>query len=173
MIHMPLPVAGLAVSLAILFQTPLAHALEVFACEPEWAALATELGGNDVNVFSATTARQDPHQIQARPALIARLRNADLVVCTGSELKIGWMPVLLRQASNGKVQPGTPGYFEATRFVRMLEVPAVLDRSMGDIHPGGNPHIQTSPLNIRAVAEALARRLAEIDSGHAAVYAQR
>src|ERR1041384_4248638 len=76
-------------------------ALNVYACEPEWAALATELGGNDVSVFSATTARQDPHQIQARPALIARLRNADLVVCTGSELEIGWMPVLLRQAGNG------------------------------------------------------------------------
>lgn len=148
-------------------------AINVFACEPEWAALATELGGNDVSVFSATTARQDPHQIQARPALIARLRNADLVVCTGSELEIGWMPVLLRQGGNGRVQPGTPGYFEATRFVRMLEIPAVLDRSMGDIHPGGNPHIQTSPLNIRAVADPLARRLAEIDAGHAAAYAQR
>jgi zinc/manganese transport system substrate-binding protein len=148
-------------------------ALNVFACEPEWAALATELGGGDVSVFSATTARQDPHQVQARPALIARLRSADLVVCTGSELEIGWMPVLLRQAANGRVQPGTPGYFEASRFVRMLEVPAVLDRAMGDIHPGGNPHIQTSPLNIRAVADALARRLSEVDSSRAAAYTQR
>jgi zinc/manganese transport system substrate-binding protein len=148
-------------------------ALNVFACEPEWAALATELGGNDVSAFSATTARQDPHQIQARPALIARLRNADLVVCTGSELEIGWMPVLLRQAANGGVQPGSPGYFEAARFVRLLEVPAVLDRALGDIHPGGNPHIQTGPQNIRAVADALGRRLAEVDASRAAAYTQR
>ncbi len=163
-----------ALLVLLLLAPATAHAaLNVYACEPEWAALATELGGDDVKVFAATTARQDPHQIQARPALIARLRNADLVVCTGSELEIGWMPVLLRQAANGRVQPGTPGYFEATRYVRMLEVPAVLDRAMGDIHPGGNPHIQTSAPNIRAVAVALAGRLAEVDAPHAAAYAQR
>src|SRR5438105_11778765 len=123
----------LVVCIAVALRSTAVYALEVFACEPEWGALATELGGDRANVFSATTARQDPHQIQARPALIARLRNADLVVCTGSELEIGWMPVLLRQASNGRVQPGTPGFFEAARFVRLLEVPAVLDRAMGDI----------------------------------------
>src|SRR6266853_4364365 len=173
MIHMPLPVAGLAVSLAILFQTPLAHALEVFACEPEWAALATELGGDKVEVFSATTARQDPHQIQARPALIARLRSADLVVCTGAELEIGWLPVLLRQAANARVQPGAPGYLEAAQYVRLLEKPTRLDRAEGDIHPAGNPHIQTDPRNIAAVATALARRLSEIDSVDNPVFAQR
>jgi zinc/manganese transport system substrate-binding protein len=168
-----LRLVALAVLLFLSAPSGARAALNVFACEPEWAALATELGGGDVSVFSATTARQDPHQIQARPALIARLRSADLVVCTGSELEIGWMPILLRQAANGRVQPGTPGFFEATRFVRMLEVPAVVDRAMGDIHPGGNPHIQTSPQNIRAVADALGRRLAEVDAGHAAAYAQR
>src|SRR5438105_413706 len=133
MIPWPIGAAGLALCAAVLFAPTGAAALEVFACEPEWAALATELGGDKVEVFSATTARQDPHQIQARPALIARLRSADLVVCTGAELEIGWMPMLLRQAANGRVQPGTPGYLEAARFVRLLEVPAVLDRAMGDI----------------------------------------
>src|SRR4029077_6659206 len=134
-----------------------AEALEIFACEPEWGALATELGGDKVEVFVATSARQDPHQIQARPALIARLRSADLVVCTGAELEIGWMPVLLRQASNGRVQPGSPGYFEAGQQVRLLDVPTRLDRAEGDIHPAGNPHIQTDPRNIATVAPALTR----------------
>ena len=150
-----------------------AAALNVFACEPEWGALAGELGGGDVSVFTATTARQDPHQIQARPALIARLRNADLVVCTGAELEIGWMPVLLRQAANGRVQPGLPGYFAAAEQVRLVDVPIRLDRSEGDVHAAGNPHIQTDPRNVRAVAVVLARRLAELDPGRSAAYAER
>jgi zinc/manganese transport system substrate-binding protein len=148
-------------------------ALNIFACEPEWGALATALGGNDVDVFVATTALQDPHQIQARPALISRLRNADLVACTGAELEIGWLPVLLRQASNGKVQPGQSGYFEATQQVTLLEKPTRLDRAEGDVHPAGNPHIQTDPRNMRIVAAALAKRLAVLDPSHAAAYAQR
>src|SRR5262252_5287322 len=173
MIHMPLRMAGLAVSLAVLLQMPVAHALEVFACEPEWAALATELGGDKVETFSATTARQDPHQIQARPALIARLRAADLVVCTGAELEVGWMPVLLRQAANGRVQPGSAGYFEAAQQVRLLEVPTRLDRAEGDIHAAGNPHIQTDPRNIATVAAALSRRMQELDQADAAGFAAR
>jgi zinc/manganese transport system substrate-binding protein len=148
-------------------------ALNIFACEPEWGALATALGGNDVDVFVATTALQDPHQIQARPALISRLRNADLVACTGAELEIGWLPVLLRQASNGKVQPGQSGYFEATQQVTLLEKPTRLDRAEGDVHPAGNPHIQTDPRNMRIVAAAFAKRLAVLDPSHAAGYAQR
>jgi zinc/manganese transport system substrate-binding protein len=148
-------------------------ALNVFACEPEWGALATVLGGDDVSVFNATTALQDPHQIQARPALIARLRGADIAVCTGAELEIGWMPVLLRQSSNAKVQPGAPGYFEAAQQVMLLEKPERLDRAEGDVHPAGNPHIQTDPRNMRIVAAALAKRLATIDPAHASGYAQR
>src|SRR5207253_6677016 len=110
---------------------------------------------------------------QARPALIAQLHSADLVVCTGAELEIGWMPVLLRQAANGRVQPGSPGNFEAAQQVRLLEVPTRLDRAEGDIHPAGNPHIQTDPRNVAAVATALARRLSEIDPADNAVFAQR
>jgi zinc/manganese transport system substrate-binding protein len=165
--------AAVAVLLAASGVASPARALEIFACEPEWAALASALGGSDVSVFAATTAHQDPHQIQARPALIARLRNADLVVCTGAELEIGWMPVLLRQSSNGRVQPGSAGYFEATQQVRLLEVPTRLDRAEGDVHPQGNPHVQTDPRNMRVIAAALARRLAEIDPAHAGGYAQR
>ncbi len=148
-------------------------AINVFACEPEWAALATEIGGDRINAYSATTALQDPHRIEARPSLIARVRNADLVVCTGSELEIGWLPILLTQSGNAKVQGGRPGNFEAAQYVSRLEIPKVLDRAMGDIHPGGNPHIQTDPRNIAKVAEALIARLAQIDAPGAESYRSR
>jgi zinc/manganese transport system substrate-binding protein len=147
--------------------------LNVFACEPEWAALATELGGDKVSVYSATTGQQDPHQIQARPGLIARARNADIAVCTGAELEIGWLPQILAQTSNQKIRPGTPGAFDATSFVHLLEVPARLDRAEGDIHGQGNPHIQTNPANILAAAKPLADRFAQLDPANAQTYAAR
>jgi zinc/manganese transport system substrate-binding protein len=156
------------------FATAPAHAaLRVLACEPEWAALTQELGGPLVDVSSATTALQDPHQIQARPSLIARMRNADLLVCTGAELEVGWLPVLLQQSGNDKVQAGQPGNFAAADFVRKLEIPAAVDRAQGDVHAAGNPHIQTDPRNIAAVARALTTRLQQVDAAHAADYAQR
>src|SRR3954449_4261576 len=108
---------------------PASAAVNIFACEPEWASLAQELGGDKVSVVSATTARQDPHHIEARPSLIARMRAADLVVCSGSELEIGWLPLLLTQSGNGRVRPGSPGYIEASQYVVKLEVPRVVDRS--------------------------------------------
>lgn len=151
-----------------------AHAaLQVLACEPEWASLTQELAGPLAEVSSATTALQDPHQIQAKPSLIARMRRADLVVCTGAELEIGWLPVLLQQAGNAKVQPGLPGNFSAADHVRKLDVPTALDRSQGDVHAAGNPHIQTDPRNIAAVAGPLSQRLAQLDPAHAADYAKR
>src|SRR4051794_12110535 len=171
MIRFPLRAAGLAFCLLLLLRAETARALDVFACEPEWAALAQELGGNTVTVSSATTARQDPHQIQARPSLIARLRTAHLLVCTGAELEVGWLPVLLRQAANPRVQPGAPGYFEAATLVRLLELPAQLDRAMGDVHAAGNPHVQTDPRNIAAVASALSARMQQLDPANAAAIA--
>src|SRR5438093_11436683 len=163
----------LVVAPLALLVTPAHAALRVFACEPEWGALAQELGGNLVDVAVATSALQDPHQIQAKPSLIARARNADLVVCTGAELEIGWLPVLLQQSGNAKVQPGQPGNFAAADFVRKLEVPALVDRSQGDVHAGGHPHIQTDPRNIAQVATALGTRLQQVDPAHAADYAKR
>lgn len=145
---------------------PSAHAgLRVFACEPEWAELATAIGGDAVDVSSATTALQDPHYIQARPSLIARVRRADLVVCSGSELEIGWLPMLLTKANNPRVQPGSPGYLETSTLVTRLEIPARLDRSLGDMHPDGNPHVQLNPHNIAVIAGVLAQRMAAIDPG--------
>ena len=165
-------IALLLAPLALLAQ-PAHAALRVFACEPEWGALAQELGGDLVDVTVATSALQDPHQIQAKPSLIARTRNADLVVCTGAELEIGWLPVLLQQSGNAKVQPGQPGNFAAADFVHKLEVPTQLDRAQGDVHAAGNPHIQTDPRNIAQVGAALAQRLAQIDAPHASQYTQR
>ncbi|HOM15534.1 MAG TPA: zinc ABC transporter substrate-binding protein [Rubrivivax sp.] len=152
---------------------PAGAALRVLACEPEWGALAQALGGAQLDVALATNGLQDPHQVQARPSLIARARNAQLLVCTGAELEIGWLPVLLQQSGNPAVQPGQPGNFAAADFVRKLEVPTVLDRSQGDVHAAGNPHIQTDPRNIALVAEPLARRLAELDPANAATYQAR
>jgi len=144
--------------------------LQVFACEAEWAALASELGGRQVEVFSATSAQQDVHHIQARPGLIARLRRADLLLCTGAGLEAGWLPVLLRRAGNPAVQPATQGYFEAAVHVDMLETPASLDRAQGDVHAEGNPHIHLDPRNIERVATALAERFAALDPAGAAHY---
>ena len=161
------------IALTFVASAPGYAALRVLACEPEWAALVQEIGGDRVDVTSATTAMQDPHQVQARPSLIARARNADLVVCTGAELEVGWLPVLLQQSGNAKVQPGQPGNFVAADAVRKLEVPASIDRSQGDVHAAGNPHIQTDPRNIARVADALAARLQLVDPPNAALYAQR
>ena len=149
---------------------PAQAALQVFACEPEWAALATAIGGSRVDVYTAVTGLQDIHQIQARPSLVAKARRADLMVCTGAELEVGWLPLVVRPSGNPRLQLGQPGYLEAASVVTMLEVPASVDRALGDIHPFGNPHLQTDPRNIAKVADALARRMAQLDPTHAAEY---
>jgi zinc/manganese transport system substrate-binding protein len=152
---------------------PAHAALNIFACTPEWGALAKELGGDKASVYTATTALQDPHRIEARPSLIARARNADLMVCTGAELEVGWVPLLQTQSGNAKIQAGQPGYFEASSAVSLIDRPARLDRAMGDVHAAGNPHIHLDPRNIEKVAAALGARMASLDSGEAAYYRER
>lgn len=149
---------------------PAQAALNIFSTVPEWAALAQEIGGNLVKATAVTTALQDPHHIDARPSLIARARNADLLLATGAELEVGWLPVVQRESGNPRIQPGQPGYFEAAAHVRMLDVPGRLDRAEGDVHAGGNPHIQTDPRNFLLIGEALAARLALVDPPNAATY---
>ena len=141
--------------------------LVVFTCEPEWAELIREIAGDDMNTFSATTARQDPHRLQARPSLIARVRQADLLVCTGADLEVGWLPLLLRRAGNPRLLPGQPGHFIASDHVRKLEIPSRIDRAGGDIHPQGNPHVHLDPRNLLRIADPLARRLAQLDPARA------
>jgi len=151
-----------------------AHAdLSIFATVPEWAALAQEIGGDKVKVYSATNALQDPHHVEARPSLIARARSADLVVATGAELEVGWLPLVIQQAGNPKVRPGQPGYFEAASFVALLCKPTRLDRAEGDVHPAGDPHIQTDPRNIARAAGELASRMDQLDPANAAFYQSR
>lgn len=146
--------------------------LNVFATVPEWGALAQALGGQSVSVFVATTAQQDPHRIEARPSLLAKARRAQLVVATGAELEIGWLPLVLREAGNPSIQEGQPGYFAAASVVKMLEVPTRLDRADGDVHAQGNPHLQLDPRRLLGVAEALSQRMAQLDPANAATYQQ-
>ncbi len=158
----------------LLFAVLPAHAaVRVLATTPDWAALTRELGGDKVDVYAATTAFQDAHRVEAKPSLIARARNANLVVATGAQLEVGWLPLLLQESGNARVQPGQPGYFEATQQVRMLEVPTRVDRAMGDVHPLGNPHVHLDPHNIAVIGAALTQRLGQIDAANAAFYEQR
>lgn len=147
--------------------------INIFACEPEWAALSQELGGDKVTTYSATTGLQDPHYIQARPSLIAKARRADLLVCTGAELEAGWLPLLQRKSGNRTIQQGAIGSFMATDYVQLTGIPSQLDRSQGHVHAAGNPHIQTSPTMLLTVAKALSSRLQQLDKANQSYYQQR
>lgn len=136
--------------------------VNIFACEPEWKSLSEEIGREHVNSFSATTAVQDPHYIRARPSLIAQIRKSDLLICSGADLESSWLPILLTKA-NKNIQKGKTGYLMSADFVPTIDKPKILDRSMGDIHPHGNPHIHLNPYNILLVARELKNRLAIID----------
>jgi zinc/manganese transport system substrate-binding protein len=163
-------------ALALLFLSialPSQAAIRVLATTADWGALTKELGGEHVDVYTATTAMQDVHRVEAKPSLVARARTADLLVANGAELEIGWLPVLQQESGNAKIQRGAPGYFEATSVVTLVEKPEHFDRAMGDIHPLGNPHIQLDPRNVAAVAKALTARLTAIDPAGADYYATR
>ncbi|UXK09201.1 zinc ABC transporter substrate-binding protein [Shewanella putrefaciens] len=150
----------------------LAHAeLNVFACEPEYAALAKELAPT-ANIYSATTALQDPHQVQARPSLIAKMRQADLVVCAGADLEVGWLPMLQMKSANAKVQSTEKGLFFAADHIETLDKLASVDRSMGDVHAQGNPHLHFDPMRLLQVATALTSKMAQLDPASEAHYQQ-
>jgi zinc/manganese transport system substrate-binding protein len=154
--------------LSLLFSHSFASAtLSVFSCEPEWQSLVDELGGDHVSSFSATTAFQDPHHIEARPSLIAKLRQADLLVCTGAELEIGWLPILQQKSANKQVQNNHLGYFMTSEQVTLLDVHAHVDRSMGDVHAAGNPHVHLDPYRLLNIAKKLSKRLKLLDSENA------
>ncbi len=140
--------------------------MRVLTCEPEWAALVKELSGNWVTVNSATSTQEDPHHIQARPSLISKARRADLLVCTGAELEIGWLPLLQSESANSKIQPGADGFFETSRFVTLLEKPTNTSRTEGDVHAAGNPHFQLDPRRILLVAQSLSKKLVQLDPTH-------
>lgn len=158
-------------SLAIAGLPALSEArVNIFACEPEWKALAEEIGQDKVDVVSATTAYQDPHFIRAKPSLIAKMRQADLVFCSGADLEVGWLPILLQKSGAASVQQGQLGHLMAADYIERLGIPEELDRSHGHIHPQGNPHIHLSPYNLIKVAAELSKRLAKIDPANAGFY---
>ena len=161
-----------ALLLAAMISTPAQAKLKVFACEPEWGSLVHELAGDKVDVDVATSALQDVHVIEAKPSLIAKVRSADLVVCTGAELEVGWLPQLIKQSGNSKVASGA-GSFMAAPQVKMLEKPTALDRANGDVHPDGNPHVQLDPRRVLVIAKVLDARLVQLDPANAATYQQR
>lgn len=164
------PFLGLCV-IWLLIAAPLTAKAEVniFACEPEWAALAKEIGGEKVTTFTATHAKQDPHHIRARPSLIAKARHAELIFCSGAGLEVGWLPILL-QKSGANVQLGSVGYLMASEYVPILEKLVAVDRSMGHVHPEGNPHVHLNPNNILLVAKELTQRLVSIDPANSGFY---
>lgn len=166
-------IRSFCLSLALLLALPAQAAIKILATTADWSALATELGGDKVNVYTATSPLQDVHQVDAKPSLVARARSADLVVANGAELEIGWLPVLLQESGNARIQPGAPGYFEATSALKLVDIPTAVDRSMGDIHPLGNPHAHLDPRNVALVAKALTARLAQVDAPNAAYYQAR
>ncbi len=162
---------ALSASALLTLASPLALAdLKIFATVPEWGALAQELGGDKVKVYTATTGLQDPHRIQARPSLIANARMSNLVVATGAGLEDGWLPTVQRESNNPAIANAQTGYFVASAFVRMRDVPAEVDRTMGDVHAAGNPHIQTDPRNILLIARALSTRMQSLDPENATYY---
>ncbi|HZF26803.1 MAG TPA: zinc ABC transporter substrate-binding protein [Steroidobacteraceae bacterium] len=167
------PIRSLALLALLISAVPAHAALKVLATTADWAALTKELGGDKVDVYGATTAFQDVHRVDAKPSLVARARSADLVVLSGAELEIGWLPILLQESGNPRIQIGQPGYFEAVSVLRLLEVPSTVDRSMGDVHPQGNPHVQLDPRNIAAIGKALTARLEQIDSKDAQYFESR
>lgn len=163
----------LIIILGLLFSCSSAQAaLNVFACEPEWGSLAKEIGGNKVSVYNATHGLQDPHHIEARPSLIAKARKADLLICTGAELEIGWLPLLLTKSGNSAIQKGRLGHFMATDYVKLLDIPETVNRSMGHVHAGGNPHIQLDPGRIAQVANVLHKRMSQLDKKNSQHYQQ-
>lgn len=157
---------GLALALALVAPASQAS-LNIFACEPEWGDLARSLApAADITV--ATTAWQDPHYVEARPSLIAAVRGADLVVCTGASLEVGWLPALLQKSANRKVQEGEPGLFYATEHVTLHQPHDHVDRSMGDVHPEGDPHVHLDPDAVPVIADALATRMVQLAPDDAA-----
>jgi zinc/manganese transport system substrate-binding protein len=163
---------GLALLLLAL-AFPSQAAVRVLATTADWGALTRELGGERVDVYTATSALQDVHRVEAKPSLVARARTAELLVANGAELEVGWLPILLQESGNRMIQRNAPGYFEATSAVTLVEKPEKFDRAMGDIHPLGNPHIHLDPRNVASVAKALTAKLTAIDPAGADYYATR
>ena len=151
-----------------------ARKLNVIAATTDLAALAQEVGGDKINVESMAKGYQDPHFVEAKPSFLLKLRQADLLVVVGLQLEIGWLPALITQSGNSRIQVGANGYLDASQFAEILEIPqGSITRAMGDVHPLGNPHYWLDPDNGRRVARGIAGKLGEMDPEDAAYFQQR
>lgn len=168
---------GFVVAVALLFLWPgIAEAkkLNVVTSTTDMAALAQEVGGDRVNVESIAKGYQDPHFVEAKPSFLLKLRQADLLITVGLQLEIGWLPPLITQSGNPRVQVGSGGYLDASQFAEILEIPTgPVTRAMGDVHPLGNPHYWLDPDNGRRVARGIAGKLTELDPADSAYFQQR
>ncbi len=160
----------IAMLIALAFLTPLHAKVHVAATIPDYAAIAAELGGERVEAISLIKGAQDPHFADALPSHVVRLNRADLIVLTGCGLESGWLPPLMMQSRNDKIQPGSLGYLDASTVVTLKEIPMTIDKSQGDVHPGGNPHFYLGPAELYAVAAAIYDRLKKIDPEGTAYY---
>src|SRR5213592_1144596 len=144
--------------------SPAAQAkLEVVATTPDFGSIATEIGGSRASVTTLAKPTEDPHFVDAKPSFIVKLNRADTVVEGGAELEIGWLPALLDQSRNPRLGPGATGRISCSQGISLVEIPATLDRSRGDIHAAGNPHYMTDPINGKIVAEHIANAFCQLD----------
>src|SRR4051812_16852960 len=144
--------------------------LNIVATTPDLGALAREVGGDKVDVFTMAKPTEDPHFVDAKPSFVVKLNKADALIEGGAELEIGWLSPLIEQARNTKLSPGQPGHISAAQGIKMLEVPTTLDRSKGDVHAAGNPHYLTAPANAKLVAQTIARAFAALDPKSAELF---
>jgi zinc/manganese transport system substrate-binding protein len=149
-------------------------ALKVVTSTQDLASIAQEIGGDKITVESIAKGYQDPHFVEAKPSFILKLHSADLLIVVGRELEVGWLPPLITQSRNAKIQPGGPGYLDASLTAKILEIPSgQITRAMGDVHPLGNPHYWLDPGNGRRIAQAIQKKLTELSGADAAYFAQR
>jgi zinc/manganese transport system substrate-binding protein len=156
--------------LICLFAGPSFAALNVVTTLPWIWSIVNDLGKDRIKLTVLVKPSQDPHQIEAKPSMILAARKADVIMYNGLDLEIGYLPLLIESSKNPKIQPGKPGNFDCSRFVSVIEKPTAVDRSLGDVHPLGNPHYHLSPRNIRNIAEGITRALSELDPDNAAFY---
>jgi ABC-type Zn uptake system ZnuABC Zn-binding protein ZnuA len=173
-IGMSLAVCLLAASSLMSPTAAAAKKLNIVTATTDLAALVQEVGGDRVNVESIAKGYQDPHFVEAKPSFLLKLRQADLLIVVGLQLEIGWLPPLITQSGNARIQVGAAGYLDASQFAEIFEIPqGAITRAMGDVHPLGNPHYWLDPENGRRVAKGIAQKLGEMDAPNASFYQQR
>ena len=162
------------ISMALVPSVAEAKKLKVVTTLTDLASLTQEVGGDKVDVEALARGYQDPHFVEPKPSFLLKLRNADLLILVGLDLEIGWLPPLITQSGNGRIQPGSSGYLDASGFAEILEIPqGVVTRAEGDVHPLGNPHYWLDPNNGRRIAKGIANKLSEMDPPDQAYFQQR